>query len=264
MNRLIARTLLTALLTASPMGHADLAIGLEAAAKQNWRTAYQEFQSSAVNGNANAEVNLGNLYMRGLGVDQSYEQARHWYEKAALQGNPIGEAKLGLLYYYGLGVEENRRLAAEWFQKAADQGDAHSAMVLGEMYSAGDGVEASRSEAYLWYSISQELGNSEADSPRNKLASELSSLEIHNALERVSHWREAYTAQVQKAGRQTTRPVKSTALTSGGEAKASSTDTTPSSAATKGQTKDQKSGRGLNLESIPAPKITNQSDKRNP
>lgn len=202
------KILLACLLAALPV-YADLVVGLDAAAKQDWKTAYREFQESANHGNANAEVNLGNLYMRGLGVEQNYEAARRWYEKAALQGNPIAEAKLGVIYYYGLGVPESRPFAAEWLQKAADQGDAHSAMILGEMYSSGDGIAKDRNHAYVWYTISQELGNHEADLPRNTLASELSSLEIHNALERVNHWRESYAAQVEKANRQASREVRS-------------------------------------------------------
>jgi TPR repeat protein len=183
------------------ISRADLAGGLDAAARQDWATAYREFKEAAAHGNANAEINLGNLYMRGLGVNQSYEEARSWYEKSATQGNPIAEAKLGVLYYYGLGVEENRTRAAEWFQKAGDQGDAHSAMTLGEMYSIGEGIPSSRTEAYIWYTIASELGNQAADEPRFKLAAELSAGEISSALERVEHWRNAYALQVEKANR---------------------------------------------------------------
>lgn len=180
---------------------ADLSRGLDAAALQDWSTAYREFKESALRGNSNAAVNLGNLHMRGLGVPQDYGQARAWYEKAALESNPIAEAKLGILYYMGLGVEENRTRAAEWFQKAGDQGDAHSAMTLGEMYLAGDGVPLSRTEAYVWYSIASDLGYREAEEPRIKLASELPSAEINRALERVEVWRKSYEQQVEKAAR---------------------------------------------------------------
>jgi len=185
--------LLLALLTPT-LTRADLAQGLDAAAREDWATAYREFKESALRGNANAAVNLGNLYMRGLGVPQDYAQARAWYEKAALESNPIGEAKLGVLYYLGLGVDENRTRAAEWFQKAGDQGDAHSAMTLGEMYLAGDGVPQSRTEAYVWYTIASELGYREAEQPRIKLAAELPGAEISAALERVDIWRKSYAA----------------------------------------------------------------------
>lgn len=199
--------LLLALLVPT-LTRADLAQGLDAAAREDWATAYREFKESALRGNGNAAVNLGNLYMRGLGVPQDYTQARAWYEKAALESNPIGEAKLGILYYLGLGVEENRTRAAEWFQKAGDQGDAHSAMTLGEMYLAGDGVPLSRTEAYVWYTIASELGYREAEEPRIKLASELPGAEINSALERVDIWRKSYAQQVEKAARLTAKKTK--------------------------------------------------------
>lgn len=201
--------LLLALLTPT-LTRADLAQGLDAAAREDWATAYREFKESALRGNANAAVNLGNLYMRGLGVPQDYAQARAWYEKAALESNPIGEAKLGVLYYLGLGVDENRTRAAEWFQKAGDQGDAHSAMTLGEMYLAGDGVPQSRTEAYVWYTIASELGYREAEQPRIKLAAELPGAEISAALERVDIWRKSYAVQVEKAARLTAKKTKPT------------------------------------------------------
>ena len=184
---------------------ADLAQGLDAAAKEDWPTAYREFKESALRGNANAAVNLGNLYMRGLGVPQDYTQARAWYEKAALESNPIAEAKLGVMYYVGLGIEENRTRAAEWFQKAGDQGDAHSAMTLAEMYLVGDGVPTNRTEAYIWFTIASDLGYREADEPRTKLATELPAAEINTALERVDGWRKSYDQQVEKAARLTAK-----------------------------------------------------------
>lgn len=195
-------------LLAPSVTQADLAQGLDAAAREDWPTAYREFKESALRGNGNAAVNLGNLYMRGLGVPQDYGQARAWYEKAALESNPIAEAKLGVLYYVGLGVEENRTRAAEWFQKAGDQGDAHSAMTLAEMYLVGDGVPLSRTEAYIWYTIASELGYREAEEPRIKLASEIPGAEINAALERVEVWRKSYDQQVEKAARLTAKRDK--------------------------------------------------------
>ncbi|MEY2696302.1 MAG: hypothetical protein RL333_440 [Pseudomonadota bacterium] len=196
--------LVFALLTPSVIW-ADLAQGLDAAAKEDWPTAYREFKESALRGNTNAAVNLGNLYMRGLGAPQDYAQARAWYEKAALESNPIAEAKLGVIFYVGLGVEENRTRAAEWFQKAGDQGDAHSAMTLAEMYLAGDGVPTNRTEAYIWYTIASDLGYREAEEPRIKLATELPGAEINKALERVDVWRKSYDQQVEKAARLTAK-----------------------------------------------------------
>jgi len=230
---------------------ADLAQGLDAAAKEDWPTAYREFKESALRGNGNAAVNLGNLYMRGLGVPQDYGQARVWYEKAALESNPIAEAKLGVMYYVGLGVEENRTRAAEWFQKAGDQGDAHSAMTLAEMYLAGDGVPQNRTEAYIWYTSSSELGYREAEEPRIKLATELPGTEINTALERVEVWRRSYDQQVEKAARLTAKRNKPSEPS--GKAPVNATqEAKPMAAAPSGKKATRKKkGEGLKQEKPP-------------
>lgn len=182
---------LTLLLLVGPLdSHADLSKGLQAASEQRWEEAYIEFKGPAATGNSNAQVNLGNLYLKGLGVGQSDARAFDWFEKAALQGNPLGESKLAILYFYGLGVPSDHRKAAEWFLKAADQGDAGSARILADLYSNGDGVEKRPAEAYLWASVAADLGHPEGEALRSELASALSPADLNTALTRLNGWRE--------------------------------------------------------------------------
>lgn len=180
---------------------ADLAKGLDAAAAQQWREALKEFRPLAEKGDANAEVNLGNLYMRGLGVEQDYARAYHWYDKAARQGNVAGQAKLGLMHYYGLGVMEDHAAAAEWFLKAAEQGDPEAALVLGELYSKGDGVARQATEAYLWYAVAADLGKQDAQNRRIELLEEMSPADINIALTRLKVWREHHDSTRPRASR---------------------------------------------------------------
>ena len=242
--------LLLALL-APTLTRADLAQGLDAAAKEDWPTAYREFKESAVRGNTNAAVNLGNLYMRGLGVPQDYTQARAWYEKAAMESNPIAEAKLGVIYYLGLGIEENRTRAAEWFQKAGDQGDAHSAMTLAEMYLAGDGIRQNRTEAYIWFTIASELGYREADEPRIRLAAELPGAEINTALERVEIWRKSYDQQVERAARLTAKGNKPSESTAKSPSDAHSAAKAPAAPTPEKKALRKKKAEGLKREKAP-------------
>ncbi|MDC4287922.1 SEL1-like repeat protein, partial [Acinetobacter baumannii] len=51
----------------------------------------EEIKSIALQGNADAQVKLGLLYIQGLGVPQDYILARQWFEKAAKQGNRDAE-----------------------------------------------------------------------------------------------------------------------------------------------------------------------------
>lgn len=168
---------------------ADLNKGLEAVASQRWADALHEFRPLAERGDPNAQVNLGNLYMRGLAVKQDYHTASIWYARAARQGHAAGQAKLGLMHYYGLGVEEDPAEAMRWFLAAGEQGDPEAAMVLGTLYDQGTVGKRQPAEAYLWYSIAADLGKEDAASSRTRLLDELSPTEVNEVLTRLNVWR---------------------------------------------------------------------------
>jgi TPR repeat protein len=50
-------------------------------------------------GDADSQVNLGNMYYKGQGVEQDCKQAKYHYELAAEQGLDDAQYKLGYLYY---------------------------------------------------------------------------------------------------------------------------------------------------------------------
>ena len=189
---MLIKTSLTALLALwlmSPLARADLAKGLEAVEAGHWPTALAEFKPLANQGDPNAQVNMGNLYMRGLGVEQDYAMAYEWYAKAARQGHATGQNKLAVMHYYGLGVKENHAEAAHWFLKAAEQADPAAAMVIAELYDKGDGVPASKISAYVWFSIAADLGKEDALNQRSQLANQLSPNDLNNALTQLNVWR---------------------------------------------------------------------------
>ncbi|GAB6046855.1 hypothetical protein JCM19379_06780 [Methyloparacoccus murrellii] len=183
---------LAGLFLATGLAAADFAKGMAAVEAGDWDRALAEFRPLATRGDPDAQVNLGNLYMRGLGVEQSYENAHQWYEKAARSGQPVALGKLGLMHFYGLGAQEDHAEAARWFRQAADAGNADAALILAEMYRQGDGVGANRSEAYLWYSVAGELGKDEARTPRQQLAEQLSPSELNTALTHLEVWHQQH------------------------------------------------------------------------
>ena len=76
---------------------------------------------------------------RGRGVPQDYTQAALWYRKAAEQGNAEAQYDLGALYVKGQGVPQDYAQAALWYRKAAEQGDAEAQWRLGGLYYEGPG-----------------------------------------------------------------------------------------------------------------------------
>ncbi|MEJ2692109.1 MAG: caspase family protein [Candidatus Thiodiazotropha sp.] len=87
--------------------------------RADYRTALKVWLDSAKEGNAEAQVNVGEIYEKGLGLAPDYTIAAAWYKKAADQGNTRGAINLGYLYEKGLGVEENLVEALNWYRKAS-------------------------------------------------------------------------------------------------------------------------------------------------
>ena len=113
----------------------------------------------AERGNADAQLELGNRYFKGKGVEQDYAKAAEWYEKSAEQGKAGAQLYLGRCYYYGLGVFENYFEAVKWFREAAEQGNSDAAFSLGRCYFNGMGVKQNCTEAAIWFRKTAEQGN---------------------------------------------------------------------------------------------------------
>lgn len=79
--------------------------------------------TSADGGDAASQLQLGESYMSGRGVQQDPEQAKHWVAKAAEQGYADAQAAMGLLVAREAGAP-NSEAAMVWFRKAAAQGNA--------------------------------------------------------------------------------------------------------------------------------------------
>lgn len=54
-------------------------------------------EKAAVQGDAQAQNDLGDLYDLGQGVEQDYAKAKEWWKKAAAQGNTNAQYKLDIL-----------------------------------------------------------------------------------------------------------------------------------------------------------------------
>ncbi|MCG8324125.1 MAG: hypothetical protein MI673_01295, partial [Thiotrichales bacterium] len=78
----------------------------------------------AIQGDADAQLQLAEMYYQGKGLSQDYTQAFLWYRRAAQQGNVDAQYKLGNIYLMGEGIDQDDKQAAIWYEKAADQGHA--------------------------------------------------------------------------------------------------------------------------------------------
>ena len=63
---------------------------------QNYTKALELFHRAAELGHSGAYYNIGNAYLRGKGVQQDMEQARHYWEQAAIRGSVTARCNLGI------------------------------------------------------------------------------------------------------------------------------------------------------------------------
>ena len=70
------------------------------------------------------------MYFFGRGLDKDYQQAISWYTKAADQHFADAQLRLGYMNEKGLGVEASDQNALDFYQKAARSGsvDAQNAV----------------------------------------------------------------------------------------------------------------------------------------
>ena len=67
-------------------------------------TALQRLRTSAEQGDANAQYELGSMYRDGEGVPKDSAQALQWYSKAAEGGDIRAQSDLGTMYYTAIVV----------------------------------------------------------------------------------------------------------------------------------------------------------------
>jgi uncharacterized protein len=113
----------------------------------------------AVQGNAEAQNNLGLLYLDGKGVPANLAEAVRYFQLSAAAGSALGQNNLGGLYRDGRGVPRDYARAAKWFAASASQGNSAGMYNLGLMYELGQGVKADPIEASMWHALAAEAND---------------------------------------------------------------------------------------------------------
>lgn len=107
---------------------------------------------------AKAAGYLGRMFLRGEGMEQSFEKALAWFRRGLANGDALCQYQLGLMYLQGLGVRKDALTAADYFKQAAiqdfasaqvrlaqlflDQGDIQTATQFFEMAARHNHIEA--------------------------------------------------------------------------------------------------------------------------
>ena len=165
---------------------------LPASSERDDVEAAKRLLAAANQGHQNAYVQVGQHYLRGLGLEHSDEAAAYWFYQGANHGDRLGMIALGSLYAAGRGVPQDWKIALSWwrkanhhrfigdayacglgvarnnqravreYQEAADGGDMSSAIQLGHMHAGKCAVPANDDLAYTWYDKAAHQGYPEA------------------------------------------------------------------------------------------------------
>ncbi|MGD0098041.1 MAG: tetratricopeptide repeat protein [Terracidiphilus sp.] len=103
-------------------------------------------------GSLEAQRDFGALFATGdwTGPRDSV-RAVEWYRRAAERGHADAQYNLGSMYLLGEGVQADPDEGLRWLQSSAEQGDEQSVRLLADLYRNGlCGVSADAAEAELW------------------------------------------------------------------------------------------------------------------
>lgn len=87
--------------------------------RANYSSALNVWLEKAKEGDATAQLYVGQIYEKGLGRSPDFAEAAVWYRKSAEQGNSQAQINLGQLYEKGLGVPKQPETAIDLYAKAS-------------------------------------------------------------------------------------------------------------------------------------------------
>jgi hypothetical protein len=90
--------------------------------RADWRSALGAWLPAAESGDVEAQLIVGEIHERGLGVAPDYATAARWYRMAAEAGSRKAQVNLGFLLERGLGAPADPAAAVAWYRRAAGSG----------------------------------------------------------------------------------------------------------------------------------------------
>ena len=121
-----------------------------------------QLQEKALQGDAQAAFELGEMHASGVGLPQNNTEAVRWYRIAAEKGNSKAQSLIGTAYHRGIGLAVDDVQATQWLLKAADQMDPLAQFQLGEGFEIGWVGQKDNADAYKWYLLSASQGYTKA------------------------------------------------------------------------------------------------------
>ena len=165
---------------------ADLRAGKRAYEEKEYVTAMKELAPLAQQGNAEAQLFLGKMYMSGRGVPKDADSALKWFRAAADQGNAEAQFFLGAMY---LLPAKDVPQGLKWLRLSAEQGMPDAQLLLGMAYLKGRDVPRDLVEADVWLQLAAAQGDKLAPSQQQQAEKQMSPDQITKAKTLVAAWK---------------------------------------------------------------------------
>lgn len=136
----------------------DFEIALSHYESGNYAKSLALATKGAKEGHPGAQMLLATMYKDGVGVEQSFTEAKVWYEQAGKQGHVLAQFHLGVMYEQGVGTPQDYTQAMHWYGKAGELGFNYAQFNLGVMFLQGRGAEPNAGVAREWFSRSCDGG----------------------------------------------------------------------------------------------------------
>ena len=131
------------------------------AAAVDWKRIVSLLRVAADQGIADAQYNLGLLYLDGQGVGKNATEAAALFVKAAQQGQADAALQYGVMVFLGEGVAKNPRIGAEWLLSAARQGNPIAQNRIARVLASGQGLPPDPIEAAKWHLLATKAGRAD-------------------------------------------------------------------------------------------------------
>lgn len=113
--------------------------------------ALEDLTQGAEYGDSDAQVELANRYLHGIGATKDPEIAAGWFRKAAAKGNPWAKMNLAAMLVSGEGIPQNYKEAMSLLLQSTGTTRGVALYNIGVMHAQGYGVAKDSVEAAKWF-----------------------------------------------------------------------------------------------------------------
>lgn len=101
---------------------------------------------------------IGRMFLRGEGMEQSFEKALTWFRRGVKNGDALCHYEMGVMHLQGLGVRKDPLLAADYFKASSDQDFSSGHVHMGKLFLDQGNVN----EAVRYFDLAARHGHLEA------------------------------------------------------------------------------------------------------